>query len=83
MLKLLILGAALVLLLWLLFGGLRRGRGGDGAGRRKSAKGDAARAEEMVACAHCGLHLPRSEALAARGLHYCSGAHRDAAPPSA
>lgn len=32
---------------------------------------------EIVACARCGLHLPRSDALAGtRGLHYCSAAHQ-------
>jgi len=32
----------------------------------------------MVSCAHCGIHLPRDEAVAGtRGL-YCSSAHRSA-----
>lgn len=32
--------------------------------------------QTMVACAHCGVHLPRGEAVAgAQGL-YCSEAHR-------
>jgi uncharacterized protein len=38
--------------------------------------------EAMVDCAHCGLHLPASEALrdeAARA--YCSPEHRRAGPP--
>ena len=35
-------------------------------------------AQTMVACAHCGVHLPHSEALAHAGQHYCSPAHRDA-----
>lgn len=32
-------------------------------------------AEAMVQCAHCGVHLPRSEAIAWRGLHYCRRSH--------
>lgn len=36
--------------------------------------------QDMVACAHCGLHLPRSEALAdgtgGSAPFYCSPAHR-------
>ena len=32
--------------------------------------------EEMVRCAHCGVHLPRSEALPGRGGLYCGPAHR-------
>jgi uncharacterized protein len=31
----------------------------------------------MVACAHCGLHVPRAEALVDEaGFAYCSEAHR-------
>jgi uncharacterized protein len=31
----------------------------------------------MVACAHCGLHLPAAEALpGGQGEHYCSLEHR-------
>jgi uncharacterized protein len=31
--------------------------------------------EGMVRCAHCGIHLPRSEALLQAGRTYCSVAH--------
>jgi uncharacterized protein len=31
---------------------------------------------DMVACAHCGLHLPRGDALPGRGGQFCSAAHR-------
>ncbi len=31
--------------------------------------------EELVACAHCGVHLPRAEARAAAGGLYCSEEH--------
>jgi len=37
---------------------------------------------EMVRCAHCGVHLPSSEAIQSAGLPYCSPAHRDAGPRS-
>ena len=33
-------------------------------------------AESMVACAGCGVHLPRSEAMLAKGRFYCSEEHR-------
>ncbi len=29
----------------------------------------------MVQCAHCGVHLPQSEAIAWHGLHYCRRSH--------
>jgi uncharacterized protein len=35
--------------------------------------------EKMVVCAHCGVHLPESDGVAAGELHYCSEAHRQAA----
>lgn len=33
--------------------------------------------EPMVQCAHCGVHLPASEALRAGEHLYCCDAHRD------
>ena len=78
MLKVLIIAGAIALLLWLLFGRTARNGKPSLNGRRDGLGG----AEEMVSCAHCGVHLPRSEALAVRSLHYCSAAHRDAPPPS-
>lgn len=35
-----------------------------------------AREEDMVQCRHCGIHLPRSEAVKLRDEHYCSEEHR-------
>jgi len=42
------------------------------------------RAESMVACARCGLHLPLSESLEAGGRRYCCREHarRDDGNPS-
>ena len=37
--------------------------------------GTEAQPEAMVQCAHCGVHLPRGEAIAWRGLHYCRRSH--------
>lgn len=34
---------------------------------------------DMVACGHCGLHLPSTDALSGRQGHYCSTAHRQVA----
>jgi uncharacterized protein len=34
--------------------------------------------EPMLACAHCGLHIPRDEALPGRGGVFCGEAHRAA-----
>ena len=32
--------------------------------------------QNMVRCAHCGLHLPENEAIQSRNAVYCSDAHR-------
>jgi uncharacterized protein len=54
-----------------------RGKGGDDAGGREQA--EAKRGSELVmACAVCGVHLPASDAVFARGRGYCGPAHRDA-----
>ena len=52
----------------------RQPRGGGGGGAPPHAQG---KAQDMVRCATCGVHLPRSEALSgANGLQYCSQEHR-------
>jgi len=32
--------------------------------------------EDMVCCARCGVHLPRSESILAGGKSYCCDAHQ-------
>lgn len=32
--------------------------------------------EDMVRCAQCGVHLPKSEGILSRGEFYCSDEHR-------
>ena len=36
------------------------------------------REEDMVRCAQCGVHLPRSESLIGSDTFYCSADHRRA-----
>lgn len=36
--------------------------------------------QDMVRCAHCGVHLPREDAVAGGAHLYCSTAHRDRGP---
>ena len=46
--------------------------------RRQLPKEDTAsgQAEDMVLCVHCGVHLPKHEAIQAGGKIYCSEEHR-------
>ncbi len=48
----------------------------------ESAKPEAPTPAEMVSCAHCGLHLPRAEAVSGQKGLYCSTEHRSAAQDS-
>ncbi len=77
MMKYLLLVAVVLLVLGL----ARARRRVDSRPARPAAAAGKPAAEEMVRCAHCGVHLPRREALAgaAPGL-YCSEAHRLAGP---
>ncbi|HEX7558016.1 MAG TPA: PP0621 family protein [Usitatibacter sp.] len=54
---------------------------------RAQARGDEkphqdpkAKGEDMVACARCGVHLPRSEARTEAGIFYCQDNPRCRAP---
>lgn len=66
---------AIVGVLWFLFWG---------RGRRPTVERDQRQAQPpqpMVACAHCGLHLPHGDArFDAAGRAYCGDAHRLAGP---
>jgi len=71
--KILLFLVAVALLLWL----LRKS-----STRRTTAKkppappGTANAPQPMLACAQCGVHLPRDEALPGRGGVFCGEAHR-------
>jgi uncharacterized protein len=65
---------AVFILLWLLRGGSRRKP--PRSPPQASATGEPP--QPMLACAQCGLHLPRNEALPGRGGVFCGDAHRAA-----
>ncbi|MBM3367274.1 MAG: hypothetical protein FJY43_03200 [Betaproteobacteria bacterium] len=67
--RLILIILVVVLVLWLL-------RRALAAGKRQEPPGaGGGGAPELVACAHCGVNLPRSEARSAGGRHYCSEEH--------
>lgn len=69
---LLLLGILLVA--YLLWRNGRRPQGGGSAQPKAAAK---AQPQDMVQCAVCAVHLPRSEAVAAAdGRLFCSQEHR-------
>jgi uncharacterized protein len=80
MAKLLLVVAVVVLGAWLLFGRRRGGRDRVDTSSRRGSRPPAEPAP-MVVCAHCGVHLPRQDAvLGGSGTPFCSEAHRDAGP---
>ena len=78
--KLALLLVAILALVWLIHSTARRR-----VRPPRPAQTDKAReAQPMLACAMCGVHMPRDEALPGRGGVFCSEAHRAAfeqAPP--
>jgi hypothetical protein len=68
---------AIAFLVWLVFRGFVR------AGTRRDAEVSAreVKGEDMVACARCGVNLPRSEAQPAGALFHCRDNPRCIASP--
>ena len=66
--KLLVLILLVVVAVWLIRRALR-------AGNRSSPQARAPEVGELVRCARCGVHLPRSEARQADGLLFCGEEH--------
>lgn len=46
--------------------------------RKSRPRQDEPAVENMVRCAHCGVHLPKSESILADGKFFCCVEHRDA-----
>ncbi len=68
----LLLFVLVAILAYLFFKGSGRRTGappGEGAKRPRAA-------ERMVECAHCGVHLPESEAVKQADRYFCSDEHR-------
>lgn len=80
--KYLVLLLVVVAVLWLMRSGRGAGTGaknGSGAApsQASSTRGVEPVVQQVVACSHCGVHLPRSEALTGPGGRlYCSESHR-------
>jgi uncharacterized protein len=46
--------------------------------RKSDVPQDRSDVEDMVRCAHCGVHFPKSEGILAGGQFFCGVEHRDA-----
>lgn len=75
--KYLLVLVVVVVVLWLMLG---RGRCPAAPGKPPS-RGARPPAAPMLACAHCGVHVPQAEAVVdAAGRPFCTAAHRLAGP---
>lgn len=73
-----------LLLIWFFYSPALRGKhqpSNDAAKKPASPPPAPPQAENMVQCAHCGLHLPEGESIKdAQGHTYCGKAHLQAGP---
>ncbi len=72
-----ILGAAIYLGYRLFLVSQRRSERAAQQAARKREREE--QGEPMRSCAHCGVHVPQSDAVAHGGQYFCSIAHRDEA----
>ena len=78
--KYLLLVLVVGVVLFLMFGRQRKSKGEDAVARPTPTPRQAG-AAPMLACAHCGVHLPGDEAVRDEaGRSYCGEAHRLAGP---
>ncbi len=83
MAKILVVVLVVGLVLWLMFGRRRGAEEPTDEAPVRPRKRRRGRAQPLLACARCGVQLPRTEALMdAAGQVYCSQAHRQAGPAS-
>lgn len=68
----------LALVIWLIYRMVRRMLAKPGSAKPASPQSGT----NMVRCAHCGIHIPETEALFRDGHPYCSETHREAGPQS-
>lgn len=66
--RLILIAVAIMILVWLVRRALAAPRGREPEANNQDQG-------NLVACAHCGVNLPKGEARSAGGRHYCSEEH--------
>jgi len=69
--RLILIVVIVVAVVWL----LRRALSGPPAAGKPPGEAADEQKGELVACAHCGVNLPKAEARSAGGRNYCSEEH--------
>ena len=67
--RLIVLIVLVVVAVWLIRRALR------GPAQKTNLRNKVQMQGELVRCAHCGMHLPRSEARETQGMLFCSDEH--------
>jgi uncharacterized protein len=67
--KLILFVVGLLVVYWIVRGYRRRVDG-------RAQQGEPGKAEDMVRCVQCGVHLPRGESIATQGKFFCSAEHQ-------
>lgn len=75
MAKIILVVLGLLLAYWILKGYRKRVE-------KRDPPPQSGKVEDMVRCAQCGVHLPRSESITTRGNFYCSAEHQRLHSPS-
>ncbi|MBL8328157.1 MAG: hypothetical protein JNJ71_04830 [Rubrivivax sp.] len=78
--RLLILVLIVGLGAWWIYARITRRRQAQAADTSVKPTARAGEVQDMVACAHCGVHLPRGEALLEGDRAFCGEAHRRLGP---
>ena len=78
--KYLLVIAVVAFVVWLL---TAKARGTRARPTGEEAAPSARKPQAMARCAHCGVHLPASDAVIEGASVYCSDAHRQLGPKSA
>ena len=78
MIKLLLLLVAVVLVVWWIKRLTRPDEPPTGPAAPDAGSATAISRESILACVHCGVHVPSSEALMLGDRPFCSEAHRQA-----
>lgn len=60
--------------------GIWRSRRAPGSSDKKASPSPLALPQDMLACAHCGIHIPQAEALMLGSTAYCCAEHQRLGP---
>ena len=65
-------------LIWLVYSYLKNVSRAKPAEPKHTHNSAQKQAEDIVPCAHCGLHIPKNESILANKQYFCNDAHRRA-----